>query len=99
DEIVGTTLHRLDGDLHGAIGGHHDDLDLGGDRFDGFQEIVAPHARHAEVRDHHVHRFPPHDLERVLAVARAQDLHALFGEHLGEGFEDARFVVDDEYAG
>ncbi|MEZ4427957.1 MAG: hypothetical protein R3A51_09760 [Nannocystaceae bacterium] len=96
DEVVGAELHGRDRVLDGAVGGHDDDLDLGGDGLGRLEQILARHARHAQVGDHHVHRVVAEDLEGRLPARRGADLQPLLLQHLAEGFEDALLVVNDE---
>jgi hypothetical protein len=68
DEVVGAELHRRDRVLDGAVGRHHQDLDLGRDRLGGLEQVLAGHARHPQVGDHHLHRVQAQDLERLLTA-------------------------------
>jgi hypothetical protein len=99
DEVVGAELHRGDRVLDGAVGGHHQDLDLGRDRLRGLEQVLAGHAGHAQVGDHHLHRVQAQHLERLLPGAGDAHVHVLLGQHLLQGVEDAGLVVDDEHGG
>jgi hypothetical protein len=99
DEVVRAELHRRHRVLDGAVRGHHQDLDLGGDRLDRLEQILARHARHAQVGDHHLHRVQAQDVERLLAALGHPHVHVLLREHLLQRVEDARLVVHDEHGG
>ena len=97
--IFEAVASRGDGVLDGAVGGHDQDLDLGRDRLGGLEQVLAGHAGHAQVGDHHLDRMQAQDLERLLPALGDAHVHVLLGQHLLQGVEDAGLVVDDKDGG
>jgi hypothetical protein len=52
EEVERALLHRFDGVLDAAVGGHHDDRQLGVQLLGGAQHAKAVALRQAEVRQH-----------------------------------------------
>ena len=66
--IVGAELHRLDGGLRRAVGGHQDDEQLGIGGADAAEGFQAVHAAHAHVHQHEVGLEFGNDLQPFLAA-------------------------------
>ena len=54
--VVGAALHRLDGEIGGPVGRHHDHGRPGEPPPDLGQELHSIHTGHSQVTEHHVHR-------------------------------------------
>ncbi len=68
--IIRAELHRLDGGLRRAVGGHQDDEQLGVGGADAAQGFEAVHAAHAHVHQHEVGLEFGNDLQSLLAAGR-----------------------------
>ncbi len=103
DVIVGAELHRLDGGLRGAVGGHHDDDLPGGhlaDLLEGLEAVLGPHP---DVHDDDVDgavlgQLALEDLQALVARFGAEDLDRLGFEEALEGVVDVLLVVDHQQA-
>ena len=93
-EVVRALLHRLDGAIDRAVGGHEDDLGVGREAARGAQDVHAVHPGHREVGQQHVHRLPTQVIERGATVGGLKDAHPLALEDGRERLEDASFVID-----
>ena len=98
DEVIGALFHGLDGGLHGAIGGHEDDLGLGRDRARGLEQVDARDAvrRHLEVGEDDVDSLLAQDVERLAAIGGREHVQVLALEDALERFEVRGFVVHQE---
>ena len=89
-------LERLDGGVHGAVGGEDDDGQAGLLTERGSQQIHAAELRHPQVGDHHVHVVLSEEGEGRLAVLGRVHLVAVATELGGEDASEVGLVVDDE---
>jgi hypothetical protein len=94
--VVGAAFHRLDGEISGPIGRHHDHgrpreppSDLG-------QELHSVHTGHSKITEHHVHRAGLDLPQRGLCMPGAGDVVALGREHELEALPKALVVVHDQ---
>ncbi len=91
--VVGAQLHGLHRVLNGAVGGHHDDGDIGIGFLELFEQGQAVHFRHLDVDEH--------DVEPVLGVlgqgrrtaGRGLHLVAVLLQPALQGLADAQFVI------
>jgi hypothetical protein len=72
--IIRAELHRLDGGLRGAVGGHQDDELLGIGGADAAERFQTVHAAHAHVHQHEVGLEFGNDLQSFLAAGRGGEL-------------------------
>ena len=72
--IVSAELHRLDGGLRRAVGGHQDDEQLGIGRADSAERFQAVHAAHAHVHEDEVGLEFGNDLQTLLAAGGGGEL-------------------------
>ena len=66
--IIRAELHRLDGGLGGAVGGHQDDEELGVGGADTAQGFKSIHASHTHVHEHEVGLELGNDLQSLLTA-------------------------------
>jgi len=98
DVVVAAELHRLDGRLHPAVGGHHDDQRLRIAAADLAQQVDAalPRLLQVLIEEHQVDRPPLHDLEAGRARPRRVDGGLLVLERLSQRDADRLLVVHDQ---
>ena len=90
-------LHRLDRDLLRAVGGDHDDRQVGIDRPGVLENLHAVRAVHAEIGDHEVEASGLDPSESFLAAGGRLDLVALLAEQPLQGEQHRLLVVDDQH--
>src|SRR5690606_37609625 len=95
--VVGAALHRLDGHLDAAVGGHDDDHALAIGLAVAVEEVEPAEAGHAHVAEDDVGLQLQRPAQTLLAVTRGEDLVAFFGEDEGNGLPETRLVVDNQY--
>ncbi len=87
-------LHRFDGSLRGAVGGHHDDRHLAVEFAKAAEGFEAVHAAHAHVHDDQVGLHPGEQLQALFAAASGGKFDLRRAENAAEGVLYVRFVVD-----
>ena len=92
--IVGAQLHRLDGRLRRAVGGHQDDQQLRVDLADAPQRFQARDAAHADVHDDQVGLELGDDPQALLAAGRGGQLDLRRIKDPLERVLHVRFVVN-----
>jgi hypothetical protein len=98
DEVGGSGADGVDDVVDRAVGGDHDDGQVGDEGLDAGQEIDAAFAGEGEVEEQEVVGVAGEEVEAGVAVGGEVDAEALEHEEGFEGFADAGFVVDDEDA-
>ncbi len=96
--VVGAGADRLDGARDGAVGGDHDEAEIGVLGADAGEELAAVAVRQAPIGDHQVDRRAA-ELARRLGERRGTgDAVALGGEETGEELALIGLVLDDQQA-
>ncbi len=98
DEVLGAGADRLDHVVDGAVGGDHDDGQLGLAILDLGQQLKAALAGKGEVQQHKVEVFNLQNAQTLRAIRRHAHGVALEGEQHLQRLADAGFVIDDENA-
>ena len=97
EKVEGPQLDRLDGHGNAAIGGHHDDFDVGGRALlDPLQQLDAVENGHLQIGHHHVEPLGGQLLQGFLAVGGAGHLVPLCGQIVSQSDAFDFFVIDDE---
>jgi hypothetical protein len=86
----------VDGDLHGAVRGHHDHVDGGADGPRRAQQVLAADSGEHEIREDEVDGQLSHQLQRQLAADRGVHGEALALEDAAERVAVLHLVVHDE---
>ena len=92
--VVGAQLHRLDGGLRRAVGGHQDDQQLGIGVVNAPQGFQPREAAHAHVHDHEVGFETGDDPQALLAARRGGQLDVGRIEDALKRILHVRFVVN-----
>ena len=98
DVVVGAFLHRLDGLIDGAEGGHDDDHDIRVQLLDGPQGLHAAQTRHADIRHHQIDRLLLQEGQSLRPVAADGGLKAFPLQDLCQQVPHLLFVVHDQDA-
>ena len=96
-KIVRPQPHGLDRILDGAVGSHHEHLDLRVETLDLFEQLHPVHTRHLQIGDHQVRLFVLDQLQRLFPVGRDAGLVPLAVEESLTAHRQIDFVVDYEY--
>ena len=94
--IVGAELHRLDGGLRRAVGGHQDHEQLGVVRADAAQGFKPVHAAHAHVHEHEVGFEFRDDFQPFLAGRRGGQLDFRRIENPLERIPHILFIINQQ---
>src|SRR4051812_33281582 len=103
DEVPRPAAHRLDGDVDGAPGSHHNDGQRRIERLQ-LQDQIEPFAtgggipRVVQVDDRHVEDFRAHGFEQAGGRAHGGHAHAVVLEQQAHGGEHVLLVVGDDDA-
>jgi hypothetical protein len=97
DVVEGAELHRFDRAFHRAVGGDHDDRNVGVVDGQAFEQTHAVEDRHLEVGDHRAD-VATHASQGFLAVGGGHDIAAVALENGLEDTTDVDLVVRDEDA-
>ncbi len=97
DVVGGTRLDGLNGILHGRVGRHEDQLDVGILSLDVMQELDAAHARHADVGEDEVDRRGGECLQGRIRALGGADGEVAFAQEELEDPPDVRIVLDDKH--
>ncbi len=90
-------LARDPGGLDAPVSGVHDDLHLGPDPLQLLESLDPVHPRHLLVEDDDLGILVAHDLDRVLAVPRVENVETAQVELFGQTLSEPVLVVDDQY--
>jgi hypothetical protein len=94
DKVRRAALHRFDGDVDRAVGGHDDGEDARPHTLTMPQQVEPRHPRQGHVRDHDVERLIPQQLDGGLGGRRAPRVVTLHCRCLQENIPQARVVFD-----
>ena len=99
DEVFRAGADGFDDVVHGAVGGDHDDGQLGLALLDLRQQFEAALAGQGQVEQHQVEVFLLQNAQPLVAVGGHSDRVPLQREQHFERFADGGLVVDDQDAG
>jgi len=98
--VEGAVLHRLDGRLRRAEGGHQDDQLLGIGRANMLKRLDSAHRPHPDIEEHQVGRGALlDDCDPLFAACRLENAVIPGRKHTHERIPDLGVVIDDEDRG
>ncbi len=97
NEIVGPQLHGLDGQIDGAVGGHHDHAHLAEVFAGRAEKSHAVHFGHLDVAQHKIEGFFPQPGQCLFAVPGRFHGIARPLEHAGQHVAHVLLIVDNQY--
>ena len=91
-------FHDGDPGFEASVPSDNHDGNIGIQGLDGIEHVLPGHVRHAEIREHEVHRILAHMTDRSAAVRRFRDRKTFLSQESCDGAALRLFVVDNQDA-